>query len=76
MKLALAELYDKHVLVLVDKAIGNAAIIYQRFYMLTLIKNLGWTQILEMVLKAPMKPVILFKKIYLLLSILKISVIE
>lgn len=64
-------------LALVDKAIGNAAIIYQKFYMLTLIKNIdiGWTQILEMVLKVPMKPVILFKKIYLLLNILKISVI-
>ena len=41
MKQALTELYNKYVLVLVDKTIGNAAIICQKFYVSTFIKELG-----------------------------------
>ena len=40
-KQALTELYNKYVLVLVDKAIGFAAIICQKFYGSALIKELG-----------------------------------
>lgn len=73
VKQALTELISKYVLVPVYKATGNVAIICRRFYELTVIKKLGWTEILEMIL-TPMKPVIIFKKIYLLIS-LKISMI-
>ena len=35
MKQALTELYNKYVLVLVDKVTGNAAIVCQKLYVLT-----------------------------------------
>ena len=68
VKQALKELHKKYVLVPVDKATGNIAIICQ-------IKNLGWIDILAVILTSPMKPVIIFKKIYLLTGIAKIFVI-
>ena len=46
MKQALAKSHDKYVLVPVDKTTGNVAIIFQRFYALTSINSLGWTEIL------------------------------
>ena len=39
MKQALTELYNKYVLVLIDKVTGNAAIVCQKLYVLTFVNS-------------------------------------
>ena len=78
---ALSELHNNDVLVPFYKASGNVAIICRRFYALRLLKTLGLDRDTRNIPRTPRnnkkhrKPVIMFKKIYVLLSILKISII-
>ena len=42
MKHTLTELHNNYALVPVDKAAGNVSVIYRKFYVFTLIKELEW----------------------------------